>query len=152
VRQDSGPALSANTAPWLETRSAPATGAAQPNSTLTEDLLYSDYVDPVDLQILNPQIFPAGILLFNTEIGTDNVKVRRNSYFTGVSDSGVAVGTFLDAAYEEANPGAQESVVAYLNAMPGRWVTDSGNDLNGVVLMGRFAQRAEVVKALAAQI
>lgn len=149
VRQDSGPALSGNTAPWLLTVDS---YTAQPKSIAPEDLLRSDYVDPVDLQVLNPQIFPAGILLFNTEIGSDNVKVRRNSYFSGVTTSGVAVGTFLNAAYETAHPGSQEAVVAYLNANPGRWISQSGNDNTGTALMGSFAQRAVVVTAIAAQI
>jgi hypothetical protein len=126
VRQDSGP-----TGAWLN--------GAQPVSTLPADLLLSSFVDPVDLQVLNPQIFPAGILLFNTEIGTDNVKVRRNSYFSGMPETyTVGAATF--------------NVDSYLSGAPGRWISESGNDLNGVGLMGRFAQREMVVKALAAQI
>ena len=125
VRANSGP-----TGSWLN--------GAQPNSTAEADLLLSSFVDPVDEQILNPQIFPAGILLFNTEIGGNNVKVRRNSYFSGITTYTVGTAVF--------------NVGDWLNQTPGRWVTSSGNDVNGVVLMGRFAQRAEVVKALAAQI
>lgn len=147
VRQDSGPATTAS-GQWLNTANS---YTAQPLSTLPADLLLSDYVDPVDLQILNPQIFPAGIMLFNTEIGTDNVKVRRNSYFSGVQASGTQVGAFLSDTYPD-YAAAQEAVAAYLNGAPGRWITQSGNDLNGVVLTGRFAQREVVVQALTEQI
>jgi len=58
----------------------------------------------------------------------------------------------LDSAYEVAHPGSQATVQAYLNDTPGRWITQSGNDTNGVVLTGRFAQRECVVKAIAEQI
>lgn len=150
IRKDSGAEANASTAPWLETRTAPLSGVAQPKSILSEDLLHSDFCDPVDLQILNPQTFPAGIMLFNTRISTDNVKVRRNSYFAGVTN--YSVGIFLDSNYELANPGSQADALAYLAADPARWVTFSGNDFNGVALMGRFAQRQCVIVAMAAQI
>lgn len=145
ARQDSGPSGA-----WLESRTSPLTGTAQPVSTLSEDLLHSDFVDPVDLQILNPQIFPTGIMLFNTEIGTDNVKQRNNKKFANQGD--YTVGVFLDNDYEVANPGSRAAVEAYLADSPGRWDTFSGNDFNDVAYMGTFAQRICVVRSMAAQI
>lgn len=145
ARKDTGPS-----GYWLSSKTSPLTGTATAGSVLTSDLLHSNFVDPVDLQVLNPQTYPAGILLFNTRFGSNNVKVRRNAYYSDVTS--YSVGTFLDSAYEAAHPGSQAAVIAYLHATPGRWVSYSGNDLQGAAYMGRNAQRACVVKSLAEQI
>lgn len=145
ARKDSGPSGF-----WLQSKTSPLTGTSLPNSVLDQDLLHSNFVDPVDLTVLNPQTYPSGILLFNTRISTDNVKVRRNTYYTGVST--YTVGAFLDNDYETAHPGSRAAVSAYLLDDPARWVNYSGNDYNGVAYMGRFAQRNCIVRALAEQI
>jgi hypothetical protein len=122
----------------------------KPESESIADMLVSDWNDPVELDILNPQIFPAGIILFNTRRSTNNVKVWRSKYFEDVST--YTVGNFLSSAYETANPGAQAAALDYLARKPQRWVSFSGNDLNGVGLFGRFAQRICIVRAMAAEI
>ena len=121
----------------------------KPESDDIQDLLVSDWCDPVELDVLNPQLFPAGIILFNTRRSTNNVKVWRGEYFDGVEE--YTVGNFLSDAYELANPGAQDAAYTYINNKPERWVTFSGNDLDGVGLFGRFARRICVVRALAEQ-
>lgn len=122
----------------------------QPESDNVADMSVSDWNDPVALDLLNPQLFPAGMILFNTRRSTNNVKVWRPAYFNGVTT--YTVGNFLSDAYEAANPGAQDAAITYLANHPQRWVTFSGNDLNGVGLFGRYAQRICVVRAMAEQI
>jgi hypothetical protein len=129
LRMDSGPSGA-----WLNTKTSPLSGSATAQSTLAADMLHSDFVDPVDLTVLNPQTFPVGMLAFNTRLSQNNVKVRRNSFYTGITS--YTVGTFLDSAYETAHAGSRAAVAAYLAAHPSRWVTFSGNDLNGVGYFG----------------
>lgn len=120
------------------------------NSDAIQDLLRSDWCDPVALDLLNPQLFPAGMILFNTRRSTNNVKVWRETFYEGVTE--YSVGNFLSDAYEQQNPGARAAAISYLNDNPSRWVTFSGNDTMGVGLFGRQAQRICVVRALAEQI
>jgi hypothetical protein len=122
----------------------------KPESTSVADMAVSDWNDPVALDLLNPQLFPAGMILFNTRRSTNNVKVWRPAYFDGVEN--YTVGNFLSDAYEASNPGARDAAYTYIQNNPQRWVTFSGNDLNGVGLFGRFAQRICVVRAIAEQI
>jgi len=122
----------------------------KPESSVISDMLVSDWNDPVELDILNPQLFPSGMILFNTRRSTNNVKVWRSEYFSDVNN--YTVGNFLSSAYETANPGAQATAFDYISRKPQRWVSFSGNDLNGVGLFGRFAQRISVVRAMAAEI
>lgn len=120
------------------------------DSESIEDLLRSDWCDPVALDVLNPQLFPAGVILFNTRRSTNNVKVWRESFYDGVTE--YSVGNFLQDAYEAANPGARAAAIEFLHEKPSRWVTFSGNDTLGVGIFGRQAQRICVVRALAEQI
>jgi hypothetical protein len=122
----------------------------KPESTVIADMLVSDWNDPVELDILNPQLFPAGMILFNTRRSTNNVKVWRSEYYGDIEN--YTVGNFLSDAYELANPGAQAAAFDYVSRKPQRWVSFSGNDLNGVGLFGRFAQRICVIRAIAAEI
>lgn len=122
----------------------------RPESDSIADMAVSDWNDPVELDILNPQLFPAGMILFNTRRSTNNVKVWRSEFFDGIST--YTVGNFLSDAYETANPGAKAAAITYLQSKPARWVSFSGNDLQGVGLFGRFAQRICVVRAIAAEI
>lgn len=122
----------------------------KPESDVIADMLVSDWNDPVELDILNPQLYPAGMIVFNTRRSTNNVKVWRSEYYADVST--YSVGNFLSDAYELANPGAQAAAYSYLDNKPARWVSFSGNDVNGVGLFGRFAQRICVIRAIAAEI
>lgn len=122
----------------------------RPESDSIADMAVSDWNDPVELDVLNPQLFPAGMILFNTRRSTNNVKVWRGEFFDGVTE--YTVGNFLSDTYELSNPGAKDAAITYLQGKPARWVTFSGNDLQGVGLFGRFAQRICVVRAIAAEI
>lgn len=122
----------------------------KPNSDDVADMAVSDWNDPVELDLLNPQLFPAGMIIFNTRRSTNTVKVWRPEYFDGIAE--YSVGNFLSDAYENANPGARDAAYTYLMNKPSRWVNFSGNDLAGIGLFGRFAQRICVVRAMAAQI
>jgi hypothetical protein len=85
-------------------------------------LQMSDYVD---LDSPNPQLYPRGMLLFNT---------RRSSY---------NVKSFLSTAFTGSN-----YPIATLPAQPATWVSYSGKDANNVPYFGRKAQRNVVVSAL----
>ena len=107
-----------------------------------QDMLVSDYVDP---DAPDPRTYPGGILLFNTRYSTYNVKRWEPNYFAGF------IGQELDD-----NAGQQYSV-GFVNfpvdtitvANKGRWVTVSGNEVDGSPKMGRHAQRVMIVRALA---
>lgn len=122
----------------------------KPLSDSVADMAVSDWVDPVELDILNPQLFPSGMILFNTRRSTNNVKVWREEFFADIEE--YSVGNFLSDAYESANPGARDAAYTYISDKPERWVSFSGNDLQGVGLFGRFAQRITVVRSIAEQI
>jgi len=96
----------------------------QTGSTLTKDMVLSDYVDP---DAPNALLYPSGMLLFDTRFSTNNVKVWSPGY--------------LPATYNN-------QAVPYRD----RWVTASGNAPNGTPYMGRYAQRIMVVNALNAVI
>lgn len=147
LRQNSGP--SGPALAWLKNRSTPLTGSAAPLSELSQDMLHSNWVDPVAPE-LNPQTYPSGMLCFNTRQSTNNVKVWRPQFFSTVNS--YTVGVFLDNNFETSYPGAQAAAYSYINQNPERWVTFSGNDLDGVAYMGRWSQRACIVNALREQI
>ena len=54
-------------------------------STVASALLLSDYVDP---DAPNAQLYPAGMLLFNTRYSTNNVKIWNSNYFPNASWKG----------------------------------------------------------------
>lgn len=112
-------------------------------STVAADLALSDYLDP---DAPDPRLYPAGMLLFNTRASTNNVKVWRPNYFlAGGYDANT---DFTANGYNIGNP-AELSFGPVASA--GRWVNASGNSPTGEPYMGRKAQRAMVVRALAAQ-
>lgn len=113
-----------------------------PFSTKLADLMASDYVDP---NTVNPQTYPAGIMLFNTMFSTNNVKVYANPYENAVRDLGT---TFtVGNSVEFTTPGFTSD--SHPNPKTTRWQTISGNANDGAGLFGRKAQRAMVVRALA---
>ena len=87
-----------------------------------QSLLTSDYLD---LDAPNPDLYPQGMLLFNTRRSGYNVKSFQVNYFNGV--------TFPDDV---------------LPTETSTWVTASGLKNDGSPYMGRQAQRAMVVAAL----
>ena len=90
-------------------------------------LLTSDYLD---LDAPNPELYPQGMLLFNTRRSGFNVKAFMVNYFNATSF-----------------PAPDE-----LPDMTNAWVTASGLRADGSPYMGRQAQRALVVQALKAGI
>jgi hypothetical protein len=107
--------------------------------TSPQAMVISDYVDP---DCPDPQVYPVGMLLFNTRYSTYNVKKWLPNYFK-------------DLVGKEESPGVQYSVGSsvfptntIIKENQGRWVTESGNKLDGSPYMGRFAQRAIVVRRM----
>ena len=89
-------------------------------------LLTSNYLD---LDAPDPDLYPQGMLLFNTRRSGYNVKQFRSNYFNSQ--------TFGDVT---------------LPVVKNAWVSTSGLKNDGSPYMGRKAQRAMVVKALTASI
>lgn len=87
-----------------------------------KSLLTSDYVD---LDCVNPDLYPTGTLLFNTRRSGYNVKQFKNNYFTSIK---YPDGSLPSKSYT--------------------WVSASGLRTNGTPYMGRKAQRNMVVQAL----
>lgn len=111
------------------------------NSELIADMLGSNFVDP---DAPDPRTVPAGMLLFNTRYATFNVKKWMPEWF--------GFGEFdpnTDYTLEGYTVG-DNSIVFPALASKARWVTISGNRADGSPLMGRRAQRAVIVKAMAA--
>jgi len=110
------------------------------NSVESKDLLVSDYVDPY---APNPQSYPDGILLFNTMLSGNNIKEFKDVY-AGYSKE--------HATYTVGNSKEFDAPGTEKNKKTTRWVSASGNAADGSGLFGRKAQRAMIVKALAAAI
>lgn len=101
------------------------------------NLLDSDNVDP---DCVNPQTYPAGIILFNTRFSTNNVKEYKSNPFEGLYDSDT----------KKYNVGGYEGTIDETKLA--RWVSASGNAEDGSGLFGRKAQRRMVVNAMAGAI
>jgi hypothetical protein len=113
--------------------SAPQTGAGAPDSIVS--LLSSSYVDP---DVLDPALFPTGMLLWNLRRSGYNVK----KYVKNAIDTQGLNHQFL----VDSNPQPMT------NYYPDRWVTAAANQIDGAGTFGRKAQRAVVLQALQATI
>jgi predicted Rdx family selenoprotein len=91
-----------------------------------ESLLTSDYLD---LDAPNPDLYPQGMLLFNTRRSGYNVKSFQSDYFNATD-------------YPDDT----------LPAVKSTWLTASGNRDDGAMWSGRQAQRQLVVQAMKAGI
>ena len=103
---------------------------------------YSNYVDP---DAPDPLTFPNGMMLFNTRFSTLNVKEYQPNYF-GENGSGEK---FLD---DDGGFTVGETKFTFEDLEltgTARWVTKSGNQVNGEPWMGRKAQRQIVIRAMA---
>ena len=108
---------------------------SDPLPTITS-LLTSDHLD---LDAPDPNLYPQGMLLWNTRRSGYNVKAFTTNYFTS--------STYPDAgAYNPATPTNNANLPKYSYT----WVTTSGNKANGAMYSGRQAQRHLVVKAMKA--
>ena len=104
----------------------PITGAFPPISG-PGGLITSDYLD---LDAPDPQLYPVGMLLWNTRRSGFNVKKFEADYFNSTS-----------YPYPDVLP-----------TVTSTWVTASGNRADGSPSMGHWAQRAIIVNALKAGI
>jgi hypothetical protein len=101
---------------------------AQTESTIQE-LLTSNFLD---FDAPDPALYPRGMLLWNLRRSGFNVKRFVRDYVDVLAD----------------NPRASNTSMA--NYYPHRWVTESGNQVNGAGTFGRKAQRKVVIQALQA--
>jgi hypothetical protein len=88
--------------------------------------------DFVDTDAPDPDLYPQGMLLWNTRRSGVNVKKF--------------VRNFVDTTADNARNGGE----SMSNYYPHRWVTESGNQTNGSGSFGRHAQRKVVIQALQA--
>ena len=111
-------------------------GASGNTEAAIVDLLEVDYLDP---DAPDPDLYPKGMLLWNTRRSGGNVKRYRNNYIDTALDN--------DRVLVETEPGVftGESMANYATD---RWVTASPNQEDGSGSFGRKAQRAVVVAAL----
>lgn len=110
------------------------------------DMLVSDWVDP---DAPDPRLYPDGMLLFNTRYSTYNVKEWRPYWFqNGTQPSSFA--DDIDYSQIDYHVGAPTRQFRLDEGKLGRWVTKSGNQIDGKPYMGRKAQRAIIVRAMQA--
>ena len=128
--------------------------------------LIDDTNNYVDLDCPDPQLYPRGILLFNTRRSGYNVKRFVSDYFTYESYNGdvsayaagttyaagarVVYGTDIFVSAAGSNVGNTPSDgSAYWDILEaGSWVSASGNKSDGSMYAGHQAQRAMIVEAI----
>jgi hypothetical protein len=124
-------------------------------------LLTSDYLD---IDAPNPELYPDGILLFNTRRSGYNVKTFQSNYFNQTtypayewsSSTSYMPGNYVmynDVVYvalQDSTNQVPSGSSAYWTVLEytDTWVTASGNKASGAPYMGRQAQRALIVAAL----
>ena len=124
-------------------------------------LLTSDYTD---LDCLDPQLYPRGMLLFNTRRSGYNVKRWVGDYFTYASYNSVmdtyssatayvagdrvVYGSALYVAVGSTTGNAPTNTTYWSELEYGAWVTASGNKTNGAMYAGHQAQRSMIVEAI----
>jgi hypothetical protein len=104
------------------------TTTAATESTI-EELLLSDFLDP---DAPDPALYPKGMLLWNLRRSGFNVKKFVRDSIDVLADNERQEGASMTTYY------------------PHRWVTESGNQVNGAGTFGRKAQRKVVIQALQA--
>ncbi len=102
------------------------TSTAPTNSTI-EELLESNFLDP---DAPDPALYPKDMLLWNLRRSGFNVKRFVRDYIDTQADNERQEGAAMTSYY------------------PHRWVTESGNQVNGAGTFGRKAQRKVVIQAL----
>lgn len=103
------------------------------------DMVMSNYVDP---DAPDPRVYSAGTVLFNTRFSTYNVKEWQPEYFAeGMFDENT------DFSLDTYTVGFDGVVFEPVQEV-GRWVTISGNQVDGAPFMGRKAQRQMIVREL----
>ena len=130
-------------------------------------LLTSNYLDP---DAPNPNLYPQGMLLWNTRRSGFNVKTFQASYFNNQSqfpaypyssldtysrgDLVTVTGNLYIALQSSTNQSPTTPSSAYWSEITqyATWLTASGNKQDGSPYMGRQAQRQVIVKALKSSI
>jgi len=126
----------------------PDQGSYLYRSSNAADLAQSDFVDP---DAPDPRTFPAGMMLWNTRVSTYNVKEYQPSWFTAGNYSTTT--DYTTVGYTVGAPGYSFASLSTANQeTPDRWVTKSGNKIDGSPYMGRKAQRIVIVEALSSAI
>jgi len=113
-------------------------GAGSPSSI--KDLLSDGFLDP---DAPNPDLYPQGIMLWNTRRSGYNVKEYKNNYITTTKYPGSGSAGLGNIR------ASNESVSTYF---PDRWVTKSSNNADGSGTFGRKAQRKVIVEQLKSEI
>jgi len=116
-----------------------STGGAGTASSI-KDLLSDGFLDP---DAPNPDLYPQGIMLWNTRRSGYNVKEYKNNHITTTKYPGsgsTGLGNIRTS---------NESVSTYF---PDRWVTRSSNNADGSGSFGRKAQRKVIVEQLKSEI
>ena len=110
-----------------------STAGANASAATIADLLASDYLDP---DAPDPALYPRGMLLWNLRRSGFNVKKYVRNYIdvTATNSRGSDDGTVMTDYH------------------PDRWVTESGNQVDGSGSFGRHAQRKVVVQSLQAMV
>jgi hypothetical protein len=116
-----------------------STGGAGTSSTI-KSLLSDGFLDP---DAPNPDLYPQGIMLWNTRRSGYNVKEYKNNHITTAKYPGS--GSAGLGNIRQSN----ESVATYF---PDRWVTKSSNNADGSGSFGRKAQRKVIVEQLKSEI
>ena len=116
-----------------------STGGAGTFSTI-KSLLSDGFLDP---DAPNPDLYPQGIMLWNTRRSGYNVKEYKNNYITTTKYPGSGSAGLGNIR------ASNESVATYF---PDRWVTKSSNNADGSGSFGRKAQRKVIVEQLKSEI
>jgi len=135
---------------------------SDPLPTITS-LLVSNYLDP---DAPSPNLYPDGILLWNTRRSGFNVKTFQNNYFNSADYPTTAYSSYVTysigslvtyagteyISLQNANINNTPGTTAYWTpiTVTNTWLTASGNRADGSPYMGRQAQRAIIVNALRA--
>ena len=113
-----------------------SSGATGNTAALIKDLLTNSYLDP---DAPDSDLYPRGMLLWNTRRSSGNVKKYVNGYINSLGlDNNPRFG---------AGDGESFDSLGYYD-QPDRWVTASANNEDGSGSFGRKAQRKVIVSAL----
>jgi hypothetical protein len=126
-----------------------------------DSLLTSNYLDP---DAPNAQLYPAGVLLWNTRRSGFNVKTFQNNYFNNNtfptyewdSTTAYTIGEYVQdnsivyACIASSTGDVPASSPTYwsVQSVTNTWLTASGTRPDGSPYMGRQAQREIIVKAM----
>lgn len=121
------------------------TDQTTPNGIIFADARPSA-TENLDPDCPNPNVYPVGMLLWNTRASSMVVKEFKSDWFGGSESN---LDSYDDTDYTVNGYDVGNDSYPALTDIA-RWVTISGNALDGSANMGRHAQRAVIVRSLAA--